>query len=165
MVPYVYLASVCWSLQCLISTLTQAGGGGLLFKFTGSVVVWGERGAADRYRWCVWVALTVFQPQWVCPHSWVCAFPIYTAQTPGCSIWSGHCVACGSSLQVFHKSTDSVGPAFCAFPSPSSSGSQGACQAYSLRVWCALSPPRFQPQFLRAPVGCMCLVSILGSWP
>ena len=30
-VPFVYLASVCWSLQCPISALTQAGGGGLLF--------------------------------------------------------------------------------------------------------------------------------------
>ena len=29
---FVYLASACRSLQCLISTLTQAGGGGLLFR-------------------------------------------------------------------------------------------------------------------------------------
>ena len=32
-VPFVYLASVYRSLQCLISTLTPAGGGGLLFRF------------------------------------------------------------------------------------------------------------------------------------
>ena len=31
-VPSVYLASVCWPLQCLISTLTQGGGGGHFFK-------------------------------------------------------------------------------------------------------------------------------------
>ena len=31
-VPFVCLASVCWSLQCPISALTQAGGGGLLFR-------------------------------------------------------------------------------------------------------------------------------------
>ena len=31
-VPFVHLASVCRSLQCLISALTQAGGGGLLFR-------------------------------------------------------------------------------------------------------------------------------------
>ena len=31
-VPFVYLASVCWSLQGLVSVLTQAGGGGLLFR-------------------------------------------------------------------------------------------------------------------------------------
>ena len=36
-VPFVYLASVCLSLQCLISTLTQAGGGGLLFRFASSM--------------------------------------------------------------------------------------------------------------------------------
>ena len=32
MVPLVYLTSVCQSLQCLISALTQAGRGGLLFR-------------------------------------------------------------------------------------------------------------------------------------
>ena len=37
MVPFVFLGSVCRSLQCLISGLTQAGGGGLLFRFAGSV--------------------------------------------------------------------------------------------------------------------------------
>ena len=58
------------------------------------------------------------------PLTCVYAFPVYTAQAPGCSIWSGPCVACGSSSQVFHKSVDSVVPAFCAFPGPSSSGSQ-----------------------------------------
>ena len=31
-VPFVYLASVCQSLLCLISALTQAGGGGLLVR-------------------------------------------------------------------------------------------------------------------------------------
>ena len=30
---------------------------------------------------------------------------------------------------------------------------------------CAFSPPRSQPQFPHAPVGCVCLVSVLGSWP
>ena len=55
----------------------------------------------------------------------VCAFPVYTAQAPGCSIWSGPCIACGSSFRVLHKSADSVVPAFCAFPGLSGSGSQG----------------------------------------
>ena len=58
------------------------------------------------------------------PHRGVCAFPVYPAQAPGCSIWSGPCVECGSSFRVLHKSTDSVAPAFCAFPGLSSSGSQ-----------------------------------------
>ena len=55
----------------------------------------------------------------------VCAFPVYTAQAPGCSIESVPCVACGSSFRVLHKSVDSVVPAFCAFPGLSGSGSQG----------------------------------------
>ena len=51
MVPFVYLASVCRSLQCPISALTQAGRGGLLFRFTCSVVLWGGRDAADKCHW------------------------------------------------------------------------------------------------------------------
>ena len=61
------MASVCWSLQCLISALTQAGGGGLLFRFACSVVLWGGRGTADKCHWPVWGALAVFRPHWVCP--------------------------------------------------------------------------------------------------
>ena len=45
--PFVYLASVCQSLQCLISTLTQAGGGGLLFRFASSVTL--REGGGGRY--------------------------------------------------------------------------------------------------------------------
>ena len=50
--------------------------------------------------------------------------PSTLLRPPSCCIWSGPCVAWGSSFRVFHKSTDSAGPAFCAFPGPSSSGSQ-----------------------------------------
>ena len=118
------MASVCQSLQCPISALTQAGRGGLLFRFSCPATLQGGRGAAEKCQWRVWGALAVFRPYWVCPHSRMCAFPVYTAQAPSCSIWSGPCVACGSSFRVLHKSVDSVGPAFCAFPSQSSSGSQ-----------------------------------------
>ena len=120
MVPFVYLASVCRSLQCLISTLTLAGGGGLLFRFASSVALRGGRGAAS---------------------------PVYTAQAPGCSIWSVPCVVCISSFRVLHKSTDSVAPACCAFPGQSSSGSQELDLAHFPPVQCAFSPPRPQPQF------------------
>ena len=96
-IPFVYLASVCRSLQCRISTLIQAGRGGLLFRFASSIAVWG---------------------------GWDAAFPIYPAQAPGRSVRSVPCVACSSSFRVLHKSTDSVAPAFCAFPGRSSSGSQ-----------------------------------------
>ena len=73
-VPFVYLASVCRSLQCLISTLTQASGGGLLLRFACSVVRRGGRGTADKCHWRVWGALAVFRPHWACP-SRVCASP------------------------------------------------------------------------------------------
>ena len=93
-VPFVSLASVCRSLQCLISALKQAGGGGLLFRFACSVVLWGGRGATDKCHWPVWGALAVFRPHWVWPRSGpVCAFPVYTAQPPGCSPGSGPCLA------------------------------------------------------------------------
>ena len=118
------MASVCRSLQCLISALTQAGRDGLLFRFACSVMLQEGRGAADKCHWRVWGAFPVFRPHWVCPCSRVWALPIYTAQAPGCSIGSGPCVACGSSFWVLHKSADLIGPAFCAFPCPSSSGRQ-----------------------------------------
>ena len=68
-VPFVYLASVCRSLQCPISALTQAGRGGLLFRFACSVLLLGGRGAADKCHWRVWGALSVFRPHWVCARS------------------------------------------------------------------------------------------------
>ena len=111
-----FLASVCRSLQCLISALTQAGGGGLFFRFASSVALRGGGGAV---------------------------FPVYAAQAPGCSIWSGPCIACGSSFWVLHKSTDSVALAFCAFPGRSSSGSQ-ELDRHTL-------PGRGTPSALRGP--------------
>ena len=67
--PLFILASVYWSLQCLISTLTPGGNGGHLFRLTCSVMLWGGKNTANKYYWHVWGVLTVFQLQWVCPHS------------------------------------------------------------------------------------------------
>ena len=113
------------SLQCLISTLTQAGGGYLLFRFASSVQsCCGEGGALQ-------TDVAVCGEHSPCsghtgfaPYRGVCAFPVYTAQAPGCSLWSGPCVECGSSFRVLHRSADSVAPVFGAFPSLSGSGSQ-----------------------------------------
>ena len=142
----------------------DTGRGGLLFRFACSVALWGGRGAVDRYHWCVWGALAAFRPHWVCPCSQVCAFPIYTAQAPSCSIWSGPCIACGSSFRVLHKSADSGGPAFCAFPSLSSSGSQ-ELDRHTLLGAVHLLPSAVPASSPRAPVGCVCLVTVLRSWP
>ena len=63
------------SLRCLISALTQAGGGGLLFSFTSSVQsCYGEGGALQTDR-CVWGALTVFRPHGACPAQGCLCFP------------------------------------------------------------------------------------------
>ena len=113
------------SLPCLISALTQAGGGDLLFRFASSVQsCCGEGGALQ-------ADVAVCGEHSLCSghtgfatYGGVCAFPVYTAQAPGCSIWSGLCVECSSSFWVLHKSTDSVVPAFCVFPSLSGPGSQ-----------------------------------------
>ena len=124
-------------------------GGALQTDITG---VWGEHSQCSGH--------TGFASR-----SRVHAFPIYTAQALRCSIWSGPCIACSSSFRVVHKSADLVGPAFCAFRSPSSSASQELDR-------CTL-PSCSAPSPLRGPslkfpcvlIGCTCLVSILGSWP
>ena len=59
---------------------------------------------------------------------------------------AGPCVACSSSFGVLHKSADSVGPAFCAFPARAAQSAR--------RLMSALSPLQAQPQFLPVPVGC-----------
>ena len=128
-VPFVYLAVVCRSLQCLISALTQAGGGGLLFRFASSVALLGGGGAV---------------------------FPVYTAQAPGCSIWSGPCVARGSSFRVLHKSTDSAAPAFCAFPARAAQAARsltGALSPGAVRLLPSTAPALVsaRPGRVRAP--------------
>ena len=47
-VPSVLASSVCWSLQCLISALTQGGGGGHFLRLPCSVVLWGGRDVANK---------------------------------------------------------------------------------------------------------------------
>ena len=91
----------------------------------------------------------------------VCANPIYTAQAPGCSTWIRPCVACGSSFQVLHKSADSVGPVFCAFPGLSSWSSQELDRRTLPR--CGAPYPLRGPS-LRFCAGQVRLVSVLGSW-
>ena len=113
------------SLRCLISTLTQAGGGDLLFRLASSVQsCYGEGRALQTDIAVCGEHSPCSSHTGFAPHRGFCAFPVYTAQAPGCSIWSGPCVECGSSFRVLHKSADSVVPAFCVFPGLSGSGSQ-----------------------------------------
>ena len=124
---FVLASSVCWSLQCLISTLTQGGGGGHFFRLTCSVVLWGGRNTANKCHWYVGAVLTVFQLHWVCPHSRHVCFPNLHCSGSrwlcrNCLMWVLSCMHSpglshsGSGSQVFHKGADLVGPAFCACP-------------------------------------------------
>ena len=105
--------------------LTQAGGGDLLFRFSSSVQSCCREGGALQADSAVCGEHSPCSSHTgFAPYRGVCAFPVYTAQAPGCSIWSVPCVECGSSFRVLHKSADSVAPAFCVFPGLSGSGSQ-----------------------------------------
>ena len=53
------------------------------------------------------------------PAHGMCAFPVYTAQAPGCSAGELSIVGpglWGSGSWILHKGTDSLGPVFCALP-------------------------------------------------
>ena len=122
-----------------------------------SVLLRGGRGAAGRCR-CVWGALPMFRPHWVCPVQGCLCFPVYTAQAPGCSIWSGPCVECSSSFPVLHKSSDSVAPAFCAFPGLSGSGSQGL-----RRPLPSAAPASVSARACGVPGACVCSQELASS--
>ena len=101
---FILASSVCKSLQCLSSTLTQGGKGGHLFRLTCSAVLRGGRDTANKYHWRVW-GHTGFAPA-----QGVYAFPVYTAQAPGCSagelskVGPGFCVLPRSKLLRFRFS-------------------------------------------------------------
>ena len=147
-------------LRCLVSALTQAGVGDLSFRFASSVQsCCGEGGALQ-------ADIAVCAEHSPCsghtgsaPHRGVCAFPVYTAQAPGCSIWSGPCVECGSSFRVLHKSADSVAPAFCVFPASAVQAARG------LGALSTGAERLFPPQPQCAPGGCRQLVFVQRSWP
>ena len=100
------------------------------------------------------------------PRSRVSAFPVYTAPAPGCSIWSGPCGACGSSFRVLHKSADSVGPAFCAFPGRSSSGSLELDGGTLPGAMCFVPsgvPASVSPRASRVRAPCVCSGELASS--
>ena len=123
-VPSVLASSVCWSLQCLISTLTQGGGGG---HFLGSLVqsCCGEGGRLQTNSTGVYSQfLSHTGPA---PAHGACALPAHSAQALGC--FSGNCPRpalgfmhlpglsrSGSGTRVVLRGTDLVGPVFCALP-------------------------------------------------
>ena len=170
-------SSVCRSLQCLISALTQGGEGDHLLRFTCLVMLWGGRNTANKYHWRVCgecsqcLGHTGFAPA----HG-VCAFPVYTAQSPGCS--AGELSKAGPGLHAlprskplrFRFSTKAqtrLGLRFVPFPGPSSSGNQVLGKSPFPR-WglCLITSMVPVPQFPGCVAGMpsqLWLVSLLGS--
>ena len=96
------------------------------FRLTCSVVLWGWRDTANKYRWHVWGVLVEYGPHWVCPSSrWRVLSGSTLLRLQGAL--QGNCpkrtlpfvhflgLSCSSSW-VLCKGTDSAGHAFCALP-------------------------------------------------
>ena len=86
MVPsslFILASSVCKSLQCLISALTQGGEGGHLFRL--SCVTEREEHCKQISLVGVGSAHSVWTTLGLPQLTVACAFQVYTAQAPGCS--------------------------------------------------------------------------------
>ena len=139
-------------------------------------MLWGGRGTANKHHWHVWGVFTVFQPHWFCPHSRHVCFPclhcsgsrlLYRERALSCVHFPGLSRSRSGSW-VLHKGTDSVGPVFCAFPCPSSSGSQELEERTLLR--CSVTYPLPIPASVSgcAQSGAPCVSSgelISWLWP
>ena len=123
---FLLASSVCKSLQRLISALTQGGEGGHLFRLICSVVLQGGRNTASKYHWHVWGVLAnpVVSATLGLPLLTVCAFPVYTAQAPGCSAGE----------------LSKVGPGLCALPRSKPLRFSGTPQRHRLSWACVLCP-------------------------
>ena len=128
-VPSVLASSVCWSLQCLVSALTQRGWWRTLFFFFKahlfSRAVGRERGMLQTNN--TGVCSQCLSHTGSAPAHGACSLLAHTAQALGCSsenhLWSA--LGClplpgpsrsGSGARVVLRGADSVGPAFCALP-------------------------------------------------
>ena len=125
---FILASSVCKSLQCLISALTQ---GAKMVTYLGLLVqlCCGEGGTLQTNITgvCGECLQRLGHTGFATIHS-ACAFLVYTAQAPGCSageLSKRGALVCVhipglthsvSGSRVLHKGTDSVGPAFCALP-------------------------------------------------
>ena len=167
----VYLASVCRSLQCLVSALTLAGVGGLLLRFACSVVLRGGGRCRQISLACVGSTRSVpatlgLPPLRACvlsPSTLLGLPAALQGAAPSCVDFPGPSCS-GSGFRVLHKSTDSVGPGFCAFPGPNSSGSQ---ELERTLPQCSGLLPSAVPASVsaRPPVWCtLCLFWGAGLW-
>ena len=112
------------SVLCLISTLTEEGKDGHLFRVTCSVVLCGGRDSVNKFHWYLWGVFAVSGPCWVCPSPRLCASQIYNAQAP----WSSA------------RTLSQVGPAFYALPRSKPLSFSGSPQGHRLG-WAVCSVP------------------------
>ena len=139
---FILASSVCKSLQCLISALTQGSEGGHLFRLTCSVVLWGGRTLQKNITGMCVGCLQCLGHTGFAPVHGVCAFPVYTAQDPSCS-----------AGELFK-----AGPELCALPrsKPLKFMFLGTPQRHRLSWACVLCPSQFP-----AAQATSCLMSAL----
>ena len=114
--PLISASSVCKSLRCLTSTLTQGGKGGHLLRLTCSVVLWGGGTLPTNVAGVCGACSQCVGHTGLVPAQGYCASWASTAQAPR--------MLCRGTVQsvsrcvswVFHKDTVSVGHAFCILP-------------------------------------------------
>ena len=151
-VPSVIASSVCWSLQCLVSTLTQRGWWRTLFFFfrlTCSAVLRGGREGCCK-QITLACARSASATLGLPPFHGACSLPAQAAQALGCSAGNHPRPALGflhfpgpshsgSGTRVVLRGADShLGLRFVPFPDLSSSGDE----VFGAHDCCDLSPPR-----------------------
>ena len=139
---FILASSVCKSLQCLTSTLTQGGEGGHLFRLTCSVVLWGGRNTANKYHRRVWGVLRVWTTLGLPQIKVACASWVYIAQAPGYSAGE----------------LSKAGPAFRALPRSKPLVFSGTLQGHRLCWACVLCPSQ-----VREAQATRCLASALSQ--
>ena len=131
-VPSIIASSVCWSLQCLVSALTQRGRWRTLFFFfffrlTCSAALWGGREGGILQTDNTGMRSQCLSHTGSAPTHGTCSLPAHTARALGCSTRNNQkpvlgCMhlpgpSCsGSGARVVLRGAVSVGPAFCALP-------------------------------------------------
>ena len=139
-VPSVIASSVCWSLQCLVSALTQRGRWRTLFFFfrlTCSVALWGGRALQTNNTGVCSQCLSHAGPA---PIHGACSLPAHNAQVLGCSTGYHLRLALGCLHLPGPSCSEAqtrLGLRFVLFPGPSSS----ADGVFGKRHCCNLSPP------------------------
>ena len=118
------------------------------------------RGAADRYPWRVWGALTVFRPHWVCPAHRCVLSPSTLLRLPAALYGAGPALRAVPVFGFPQKRRLGWACVLC-LPWPEQLRQPGAWRAHSPQVRCTLSPPRSRPQFLHTP--CVCSGELVSS--